>query len=230
MGSAIRLTSAALAATLVVGMCTVTAQQSPGKWVTNKYAPLPEPAEEYTHAVVNNKLYLMGGNSAVFTPGGRSMHPARVLEYDLATDKWTQKKQMPVFSDHMSAAGLNGKIYVVGGTGAMRQEDPNLTLDLAWEYDIAADKWNPIAKLNAKRTAGAAVELGGKIYFIGGTTDLPNPAGGPPQNAGLVVGTNESYDPATNRWETHKPMPTPRNHPAIGVVGGKIYVIGGRVG
>jgi len=211
-------------------MWTVVAQQSPGKWVTNKYAPLPEPAEEYTHAVVNNKLYLMGGNAAVLTPGGRNMHPARVLEYDLAADKWTQKKPMPAFSDHMAAAGANGKIYVFGGTGAMRQEDPNATLDLAWEYDIAADTWKSIAKLTMKRTAGAAIELGGKIYFIGGTTDLPNPAGGAPQTAGLVVGTNESYDPATNRWESHKPMPTPRNHPAIGVVGGKIYLIGGRIG
>src|SRR5262249_44519741 len=126
------------------------------------------------------------------------------------------------------AAPANGKIYVFGGTGAMRQEDPNATLDLAWEYDPGADTWKSIAKLNSKRTAGAAVEVGGKIYFIGGTTDLTGPDG---RNvtAGLVVGTNESYDPATNKWETHKAMPTPRNHPAIGVVGGKIYVIGGRI-
>jgi N-acetylneuraminic acid mutarotase len=41
---------------------------------------------------------------------------------------------------------------------------------------------------------------------------------------------NEVYDPKTNKWETRMTMPTARNHAAAGVVNGKIYVIGGRVG
>ena len=228
MTSATRRTSAALATTLVLGMWTVYAQQTPGRWVTDKYAKVPVGSEEYTNTVLDNKLYLIGGNAAVLTPGARSMHPARVLVYDLAANTWAQKKGTPFYADHMTAAGLNGKIYVFGGSGAMTQEAPSGTLDAAWEYDTAADTWRAIAKLSAKRTAGAAVALGGKIYFIGGSSDLTGPDG-KVANAGLVVGTNESYDPATNKWETHKAMPTPRNHPAIGAVGGKIYVIGGRI-
>ena len=45
-----------------------------------------------------------------------------------------------------------------------------------------------------------------------------------------VLGTNEVYDPATNKWESRKPMSVPRNHAFGGVVNGKIYVIGGRTG
>jgi len=45
-----------------------------------------------------------------------------------------------------------------------------------------------------------------------------------------VLATNEVYDPATDKWETKRMMPTPRNHPAIGEVNGKVYVIGGRIG
>ncbi len=45
-----------------------------------------------------------------------------------------------------------------------------------------------------------------------------------------VVGTNQAYDPATNRWDTRSPMPTTRNHAFAGAVNGKIYVIGGRLG
>ena len=45
-----------------------------------------------------------------------------------------------------------------------------------------------------------------------------------------VLGTNEVYDPATNKWESRKPMSVPRNHAFSGVVNGKIYVIGGRTG
>ena len=39
----------------------------------------------------------------------------------------------------------------------------------------------------------------------------------------------ESYDPVANRCTTHTPMPTSRHHAASAVVGGKIYVIGGRL-
>jgi len=45
-----------------------------------------------------------------------------------------------------------------------------------------------------------------------------------------VLGTNEVYDIAANKWEAKSPMPTTRNHAAAGVVNGKIYIIGGRVG
>jgi len=207
---------------------TVMAQQSPGRWVTDKYAKVPIGSEEYTNTVLDNKLYLIGGNAAVLTPGARPEHPARVLVYDLAANTWTQKKGVPFWADHMTAAGYNHKIYVFGGTGTLTQNAPNATLDTAWEYDPAADTWKQIAKLPEKRTAGAAVEVGGKIYFFGGSADQIG-SDGKNQTAGIVVGTNESYDPATNKWEAHKPMPTPRNHPAAGVVNGKIYLIGGRL-
>ena len=45
-----------------------------------------------------------------------------------------------------------------------------------------------------------------------------------------VLGTNEVYDPATNKWQSREPMSVPRNHAFSGVVNGKIYVIGGRTG
>src|SRR5262249_8001211 len=146
MGSAIRRTGAALVVTLTLGMWTVFAQQAPGRWDTQKYARLPQPAEEYTPVQMNDKLYLIGGNAAVLTPGARATHPARVMVYDLAANTWTEKKQTPFFADHMTAATANGKIYVFGGSGAMTQEAPSATLDNAWEYDPAADTWRALAK------------------------------------------------------------------------------------
>src|SRR4029079_3541958 len=136
---------------------------------------LPQPAEEYTPVQVNDKLYLIGGNAAVLTPGARATHPARVMVYDLANNTWTEKKNTPFFTDHMSAATLNGKIYVFGGSGAMTQEAPSATLDTPYAYARTGDRWNALAKLNGKRTAGAATEFGGKIYFIGGSTDTVGP-------------------------------------------------------
>ena len=108
-------------------------KQAPGRWDTEKYARLPQPAEEYTPVQVNDKLYLIGGNAAVLTPGARPTHPARVMVYDLGNNSWTEKKNTPFFTDHMSATTVNGKIYVFGGSGAMTQEAPSATLDTAWE-------------------------------------------------------------------------------------------------
>ena len=86
----------------VVLAVSVTAQQSPGRWDTEKYAKLPQPAEEYTPVQVNDKLYLIGGNAAVLTPGARATHPARVMAYDLANNSWTEKKNTPFFSSPTS--------------------------------------------------------------------------------------------------------------------------------
>jgi N-acetylneuraminic acid mutarotase len=200
---------AAVAAALMLGTLTLLAQ-APGRWVTDKFAPLPDPEEEYTAASTNGRLYLIGGNR-----GGRPQWPRVVLEYDLAANRWTSKKQVPFPGDHMAAAESGGKIYVFGGQAEGAANKP---LNTAWEYDPAADSWKALAAMPSSRTAALAVTAGGKIYVIGGNTD-----------AGLNVGANDAYDPATNRWESRRPMPTARNHSAGGAVGGKVYVIGGRL-
>src|SRR4030095_3999775 len=41
---------------------------------------------------------------------------------------------------------------------------------------------------------------------------------------------NLVYDPATDKWESRKPMSVPRNHAYAAAVNNKIYVIGGRRG
>src|SRR5262249_56155697 len=60
--------------------------------------------------------------------------------------------------------------------------------------------------------------LAGKMYAIGGV--------GPNRRN---TNANEAYDPAQDRWLKLAPMPTPRDHHAIGVLNGKLYVIGGRI-
>ena len=82
-----------------------------------------------------------------------------------------------------------------------------------------------------KRGSAIAAEVGGKIYVIGGATTMEGQ--GPVLHLlrpSRVLGTNEVYDPATNKWESRAPMSVPRNHAFSGVVNGKIYVIGGRTG
>jgi hypothetical protein len=90
------------------------------------------------------------------------------------------------------------------------------------------DTWVSKAPMQQARAGLGVVAVNGKIYAIGGST-----ASGqypPDLEFGGFVGTNEEYDPATDKWTTKAPMPTPRAHFAIAAYENKIYCIGGVVG
>ncbi len=196
-----------------------------GKWI--KLAPFPEPAEEVYGASAGGKMYVFGGLAPGWKPRGL------VFEFDPATNTWTKKRPMPLASHHLAVVELNGRIYVFGGFVPPTSGPPSwVPIDNAWEYDPATDSWKALAPMPTKRGAAVAAVVDGKIYVIGGGTTSPDSKEPSihPARPHLAVGTVEEYDPATNSWRSRTPMPTPRNHAGVGVVGGKIYVIGGRLG
>jgi N-acetylneuraminic acid mutarotase len=221
-----KLLTVSLAVFLMIGLQTAGAHaQAAGKWV--KLAPFPEPAEEVYGAAAGGKMYVLGGLAPGWKPRGL------VFEYDSAADKWAKKKPMPLASHHLAVVEFNGKIHVFGGFIPPQSGPPAwVPIDNAWEYDPANDSWKALAPMPTKRGSAVAAAVGGKIYVIGGGGISPGskePAIHPTKPH-LAVGTVEEYDPATNSWRARTSMPTPRNHSGIGVVGEKIYVIGGRTG
>ena len=68
------------------------------------------------------------------------------------------------------------------------------------------------------RTSHAIVELNTKIWVLGGY-----PPGRLPSNVVQV------YDPAMSRWSLGPTLPQPMHHAVVGVVGGKLYMIGGEI-
>ena len=221
----------AMLAGMVASLALVTsalAQMPTSPW--KKGAPFPEPDEELYGVPANGKLYVFGGFG-----GGKA--PGIAYEYNPATDRWTKKASVPWPAHHAALAAANGKIYVMGGfvppsATAIPVGGAWEPIDNAWEYDPAADSWKPLPPLPGKRGSAIAAEVGGKIYVIGGATTVEGSKDpfftffGPAR----VLGTNDVYDPATNKWESRAPMSVPRNHAFSGVVNGKIYVIGGRTG
>lgn len=195
------------------------------KWV--KLAPFPEPAEEISGVAAAGKLYVFAGLAPLWKPMGM------VYEYDPATDKWTKKKPMAVASHHVAFASYEGKIYAFGGFVLPHSGPPAwVPINNAWQYDPQNDTWKALAPLPTRRGSAVAAVVGNKIYVIGGVTTPPGDEdlGISPTRTQLCLGTVEEYDPAANSWRERTPMPTPRNHAAMGVVNDKIYVIGGRVG
>ncbi|PYR78266.1 MAG: hypothetical protein DMF87_14550 [Acidobacteria bacterium] len=218
----VSLRSLAAGLLLVFASATAFAQ---GVW--KNVAPFPEPREELLGAAAGGKLYVFAGLIPLWHPAGV------VYEYDPAADKWTKKKPMALPAHHVALASYNNRIYAFGGfvyptTGGAAW----VPIDNAWEYNPATDAWKALAPMPIKRGGASATAVGDKIYVIGGATTQPwakenflSPV--TPQRG---LGTVQAYDPATNTWKELTPMPTPRNHAAIGAVNGKIYVIGGRVG
>src|SRR5436190_11145530 len=92
----------------VCGAARLQAQAAP-RWV--KAAPFPEPEEELYGSVANGKLYVIGGFG--YMPFGNP--PGLVYEYDAPGAKWTKQKGLPVRVHHQAQAGVNNKIYVLGG-------------------------------------------------------------------------------------------------------------------
>jgi len=197
-----------------------------GHW--SKAAPFPQPEEELYGVAANGKMYVYGGFGA-----GRPV--GMLWEYDPANDKWTKKQTVPIPVHHSALVEYRGKIYMFGGF--IYNVEPNVPgggwepVDNVWEYDPAGDAWKALAPMPGKRGSPVAVEVGGQIYVIGGA--IPEPGTKEvairPTRAARSVGTNEAYDPETNKWSSRSPMPTARNHTFAGAVNGKIYVIGGRI-
>ncbi|HKF99332.1 MAG TPA: kelch repeat-containing protein [Xanthobacteraceae bacterium] len=202
-----------------------TAPTAANPWVN--LAPFPNPSEEVLGATANGKLYVFAG----LAPGWKPK--AMVQEFDPAANAWSQKKPMPLASHHVAFASLNDKIYAFGGfklpdSGPAAWEP----IANAWEYDPAADSWKELAPMPTKRGAAAATALNGKLYVIGGATMMPgsNETGIHPARRHMVVGAVEEYDPASNTWAARSALPTPRNHHVVAAAGGRIWVIGGRIG
>ncbi len=158
-------------------------------------------------AVVNGKIYTIGGQDDLQVPG------KVVKEYDPVKDNWVDKKKLPQGRFRLGVALVRGKIYAFSGTANNFETLPNVD-----EYDPKTDTWTAKAPIPTPRMAYGTAVVGGKIYIIGGVESffLPSAA-------------VEVYDPVTDTWEKKPDMPNPRWGMPVVAVKSKIYVFGGAV-
>ncbi|MCZ2809402.1 MAG: hypothetical protein O2V44_08615 [Candidatus Bathyarchaeota archaeon] len=168
-------------------------------------APMQEAKGSLGVAVVNGKIYAIGGVGLI-------QYLSTNEEYDPVTDTWTFKEPMPTPRAYFGIAVYQNKIYVIGGTAER---------DSGWSptganviYDPATDTWETKASMPTPRIGVQASVVDGKIYLVGGNSSA-----------------NEVYDPATDSWTTKAPMPVAPGLTrgwscASVVVDKKIHVIG----
>ncbi len=188
------------------------------EYIWAQKANMPTPRWSQTSAVVNGKIYVIGGGTSQDEPNERLLFT--VEEYDPVTDTWTPKADMPSARgwNSLSSAVVDEKVYVIGGNiyDNGHYDAWSSTVD---EYNPATDTWTRKADMPTARNYLATVAVDGKIYAIGGTTSYSD-----------GFSTVEEYDPATDTWTRKSDMPIRLWGLCANVVQGKIYTLGGRPG
>ena len=176
-------------------------------------APLPAGTERGAAcvAVDGNFMYVIGG-----ARDGKSVDS--VARYDATMDQWTPLAKLPERREHCAAGAIGGKIYVGGG----RVDGITTVEPKTWEYDPEKDAWNQKAELDPARGGLAGAVLQNRLLVFGGE-------GNPAATSNGVYPDIDAYDPATDTWTQIGTMDVPRHGYGAGVVGDRVYLMGGAI-
>jgi hypothetical protein len=151
----------------------------------------------------------------------KTAQPSRRVDvFDPRTGQWTSGPDLPADAPkhHLAVAVAVDVIYVLGGFDGILNQAPNEPfVPVAVAYALRNGAWIRLAPPPRARGAATAQAIDGKIYVTGGA-----PTENQPPYAELDI-----YDIAADSWTSGAPMPTPREHLASCVVGGKMLVVGG---
>ncbi len=175
-----------------------------GSWTHKTDVPPPGIGSNFGSAAeLDGKIYLFGGING--PPGPVVPHRA-LWRYDIASDSWSRGADLPTDNFGAAVAAIGGKIYIAYGSGFGTQ---------TWQYDPATDSYTrkADAPLVPATNRLHGVALGGEMHAF---------AGGFEGNSHVI------YNPATDSWRLGPSMPFTATDPAVGVLGGKVMVVGGR--
>jgi N-acetylneuraminic acid mutarotase len=137
------------------------------KWNT-QHAPMPTAREHLTSAVVDGKLYVIGGE--VPNPDGTGNETYQRLTttemYDPATDQWTALAPMPTPRSSITSAVINGQIHVVSGENVQ----DTCVFPQHEVYDPKTNTWSAMVDLATARHGAVSGVVDGKWYVIDGAT------------------------------------------------------------
>lgn len=152
-------------------------------------------------------------------------------------DTWASKASMNHARAYLGVAGVNGKIYAIGGdegsetgncmTGTSMTSN---VVNYTEEYDPSSNVWTEKAEMPTSRALFGTAVFQDKIYCIGGYNAENLPVGTEDwgwKTQYYTLPVNEVYNPASNTWQSLAAMPTPRYSAATNVLDGVIYVMGG---
>ncbi|KAM7206476.1 hypothetical protein V8F20_002825 [Naviculisporaceae sp. PSN 640] len=236
--------------------CATNLDHDGGTW-NSDLPPIPRfPRQEHiTIAIPPSSLMILGGivpstdSNGTIIPGSWTTANL-VQQLDTKTYIWVDQPPLPIPLNHVNAAYVDGKVYVLSGLavdtdGSWRGTDRSWVLDLqpniphgkmhrlSKEYKKNARAgWKELPRLPTGLVPRGSAAVGihkGKIYLAGGMTVLQPWEGGQQDSVSSVL----VFDTKKDKWVSDRQnqvpdLPEPRDHMGTAVIDGTMYVVGGR--
>lgn len=183
--------------------------QAADRWID--LAPLPRGANHVGVAVLDGKLYAIGGH----VEQNRKPHDECYV-FEAASSRWTKIASLPKACGAIGCVGFNGKLHAIGGaTGDTSPTKKSVDWHLA--YDPKSDRWDTRAPMPTGRDHTGTLVVGQHIHVVGGRVDSFH------TNSNL----HHVYDAQKDHWAPRRPLPTARSGHGAVLYRGKIFVMGG---
>ena len=135
--------------------------QAADRWLAA--APLPRGANHVGVAVLDGKLYAVGG----FVEQNRTPH-AECAVFEPGADAWRPIAPLPQPTGAVACVGLGGRLHAIGGGDA---SPARRSVDWHWSYDPVGNRWERRAPLPTGRDHTGTLAVGGRIHVVGGRVD-----------------------------------------------------------
>ncbi|KAL4885434.1 galactose oxidase [Aspergillus karnatakaensis] len=183
-------------------------------------APMPAALNHANVAVVDNKIYCLGGLEAIDETYWNATGKSAV--YDPATDEWTVLPGIPEGREIGSAATLvrDDTIYLPGGLAFTNITfDQEGTVSRFTSYNVKTQEWKILPDLPAPRDHAGKGIYQDILYILGGR-EFGN------KN---VVSTVFGFNLTSHEWSatSYEPMPIARGGVASATIGSQIFTAGG---
>jgi len=131
-----------------------------GRW--RRLAPLPNQRNHLGGAVLNGKIYAIGGQHL---KGEWWRNQKAVHRYDPKTNRWQRVASLPRPTGHIGASTVvhGGSIFVVGGVTRGRKDLANIL-----RYDPKQNRWIEFSKLPKPRSSPVAGVVGRDLIVTTG--------------------------------------------------------------
>ena len=180
---------------------TAAAGASTSRWRTRAQMPTPRTG-----------LAIVEYDGLVYTIGGEADDGVTqtVEVYDPQADLWSALRAKPTAAGYVSAAVIDGIIYVPGGIGSGESAQDVLEI-----YSPESNTWTTGAPMPEPLGAYGLAAFEDRVYVLGGF------------DGQKYADSVYRYDPVSDSWEELAPMDQARGYLGAATVGDRIYVAGG---
>ena len=165
-----------------------------------RLADLPTGVARFGVAALGGQIHVVGGYDT----------RRDTLVYDIASNRWSAGVPLPRGTDNVAALAALGKVYAIGG-------EAGTALQI---FDPAPGSWSAGPAVPVVRFASAAALLDSRLHVVGGWNA--------DNAASQSLASQSVFDLVGQTWSSGPPLGSARNGAGAAVVGGSLYVVGGR--